>query len=218
MTSGASTQPRKDNILPSFSHLLSTLKNYVTRYWGRISVLVTAVVIPLLAWLAPSPFSETNSSAIYGRWESKYGYPDSAGMVNLHGVTEFLEDDSYRYTGFITLTTGQPPIDMVFRVNAAGTWKGDDERIITKLTAMNSSLEEVRKGEMRLNGSMLAQTMKEPPKLESIIPTGSSERYKVLALDEDQIKLQVDNLNGEPVAFDMLKTSDRIPGKLLPMD
>jgi hypothetical protein len=60
--------------------------------------------------------------------------------------------------------------------------------------------------------------MKEPPKLESIIPTGSSEHYKVLALDEDRIKLQVDNLKGEPVAFDMLKTPDRIPGKLLPMD
>ncbi|SIS05825.1 hypothetical protein SAMN05878276_1837 [Aquipseudomonas alcaligenes] len=204
--------------MTSNSHLLAALKNYATQYRGRIGVLVTAVVIPLLAWLVPSPFSETNDPAIYGRWESKYGYPDSAGMVNLHGVTEFLEDDSYRYTGFITLTTGAPPIDMVFRVNAAGSWTGDDERIVTKLTAMNSSLEEVRKGEIKLNGNMLAQTMKEPPKLESIIPMGSSERYKVVALEEDRIKLQVDNLQGEPIAFDMLKTPERNPGKLLPRD
>ena len=47
---------------------------------------------------------------------------------------------------------------------------------------------------------------------------GSSERYKVLELEEDKIKLQVDNLKGEPVAFDMLKTPERNPGKLLPMD
>lgn len=194
----------------------TTLKGIFTNY--KTYVVAVAGVITFLYQFKDELFEEKNDPAIYGRWESKYGYPDSVGMVNLHGVTEFLEDDSYRYTGFITLTTGQPPIDMVFRVNAAGTWKGDDERIITKLTGMNSSLEEVRKGEIKLNGSMLAQAMKEPPKLESVIPMGSSELYKVLALEEDQIKLQVDNLKGEPIAFEMLKTPERNPGKRLPMD
>ncbi|MEL1090144.1 hypothetical protein [Pseudomonas sp. OB66] len=193
----------------------NTLKSFFSSY--KIYVVAGAAVITFV-YQFKDLFDEKNDPTIYGRWESKYAYPDSAGMVSLHGVTEFLEDDSYKYTGFITLTTGQPPIDMVFRVNAAGTWKGDEERIITKLTGMNSSLAEVRKGELKLSGSMLAQSMKEPPQLESVIPMGSSERYKVLELEEDKIKLQVDNLKGEPVAFDMLKTPERNPGKLLPMD
>ncbi|GAB7533632.1 hypothetical protein PS3A_60480 [Pseudomonas sp. 3A(2025)] len=192
----------------------NTLKSFFSSY--KIYVVAGAAVITFV-YQFKDLFDEKNDPTIYGRWD-KYAYPDSAGMVSLHGVTEFLEDDSYRYTGFITLTTGQPPIDMVFRVNAAGTWKGDEERIITKLTGMKSSLAEVRKGELKLNGSKLAQSMKEPPKLESVIPMGSSERYKVLELEEDKIKLQVDNLKGEPVAFDMLKTPERNPGKLMPMD
>lgn len=162
----------------------------------------TAAVISALAWLWPDPLSEANDPAIYGRWESKYEYPATNGIVELNGVTEFFENETFRYSGTLTRTSTQPQGVAVYSINGAGEWKGNDERIITKLTSAKSSLKDVQPTWMR---AMVTSTPSEE------IPTGSSELYKVLSLNEDKIEVEVANLQGTPIKFAMIKTKKRMP-------
>lgn len=162
--------------------------------------------VPILA-------SDANDPAIYGRWLSEYEYPDSGGTVRLRGITEFFENDTYSYAGFLTHTAinGQSPVTLVFRINATGEWKGDDEKIVTTLNHMIAPLDTAQFGSTKFSGSEVAQKTGKLPKLSDAMPQGLSEQYEVISLEPNRMELSVSNLEGNPVTIEMVRTQSRTP-------
>ena len=201
------------------SQLWAALRAKLNQRWALILIIAgsfatitgcIASIIGIITFFS-QPDAKKSDPAFYGRWISDYEYPNGEAMVKLNGVTEYLENDTYRYAGYMTVRFPQEGGKVVYRIDGSGEWDGNRERVLIKLNGRTDSVDTLEVGKLQLRGAEVTQLIGKPQKITDSMPQGMPERFEVLSMEPNKITMQVSDLQGNPITFDMVRTHKRIP-------
>ncbi|AZD86899.1 hypothetical protein C4K14_4077 [Pseudomonas chlororaphis subsp. aureofaciens] len=186
---------------------------YRHRLWWVLGGTIAAAW-SIFIWFFPGPQAFSNDPAILGRWQSQYQYLDSAGVVKLEGITELFENRTYSYVGKLSHTVmgKEEPFTAVYRLHGSGEWSGDNKVVLTKLTHLLAPLSVARSGDVEVSGAELKQMTGRTLSLADGVPMGLSERYEVVSLQDDRMVWRTQDLKGQPLIIEMLRTPMRSIG------
>ena len=149
--------------------------------------------------------------AIEGIWSSSYNYPTSNGRAYHDGITEYFSNGRYNYKGRMRLTAevAGTSLDTSYALSATGQWERHGDELVIVLTDLKSNPTTIttRTGVTRLE--VPAASLKEFPKLESILPIGQSQRYQIKEIGNGVLNLEADDPFGN--AFSIVNTRGRVP-------
>lgn len=188
--------------------MITRFSRYAKRIKTTAIISVIAGVVTFVWQFHPLWLPKTNNPAFHGRWLSEYEYANGPGRVNIHGIMEYLENGTFRYSGLMTVKLPEVKGQVIYRISSAGEWDGNDERVIIKLSDYKSALEMVEAEKLKLSGAQFTKLIGEPPKFADI-PQGTPEHFRVHSIEDNRITLSVSDLDGNPVTFDMLRTPKR---------
>jgi hypothetical protein len=174
-------------------------------------IAVIAATITFFWQFHPLFKAEKFDPAFYGRWISEYEYSDGPGTTSIRAVTEYQENGTYRVIAFLTANITTPNAKIVYRIDGTGDWEGNSKRLITKLNNRTESIVSFDNGSYSLTTEQIKKLPIKPPKITAQLPPGTPETYKTLLITQERISLQVDDLAGNPITFDMTRTKNRLP-------
>ena len=156
--------------------------------------------------------NKTVGSEIHGIWLSKYSYPVTGGIVDIHGTTEYFKNNHYNFVGEIglrILSKGNS-VYVLYNVDGTGVWQLDPKSLTIRLENIHSWPKFVllngKSADIHLLESILT---KDFPKIEEALPVGINEEFGIVELTDDKFVINTDSPNGETFDIAMLKKTIR---------
>ena len=184
---------------------------------NRIGVIASIFGILGFVWAIYSHYTPSNTKStidkhLYGIWYSKLGYKIKGGDYFIEGTTEYFKNNSYNFVGQISADVffNHMTLLVTYNVDGAGTWISDSNSFLTTMTDMVSYPISINYNDKEIDIPLYEKILGEKlPKLDETIPIGSSEEFKVIKLNKNEILVEVDDLQGIIIQFKMNKRKRR---------
>ena len=157
------------------------------------------------------PVSDPNEN-IYGIWLSKYQYDVPAGLVGLHGTTEYFKNSKYHYIGemSIEVSTDKDKINLVYDIEGTGTWQAGEGSLIIQLEDLKSRVKSVAHNGVSIDAQLYSQASgKDFPVPEDTFPKGISEEYKIIRIAKNELVVTADDPLGKVFEIIMKRQDKR---------
>jgi hypothetical protein len=160
----------------------------------------------------PSNTKPTIDKHLYGIWYSKLGYKIKGGDYFIEGTTEYFKNNSYNFVGQIRADVflNHMTLLVTYNVDGAGVWVSDSNSFLTTMSDMNSYPTSVIYNDEKIDIPLYEKILGEKlPNLDEVIPIGSSEEFRVVKLNKNEILVEVDDLQGNIIQFKMNRQKKR---------
>ena len=193
----------------------------IAKYWKKI-VSVFVILGAVGAYIGNfnnyaivvDMFDSTMSTEnqIHGIWLSKYNYPVTGGTLEVEGTTEYFKNNTYNFTGRIGLKVSvkDHKIEALYNVDGVGDWQSDTDSLTVKLNEIHSWPET-----LSYNGHLLDTRSPKKglttnlPKIEDVLPKGTSDDFKIVKIVGDSMLLETDAPNGEKFSILALRQTEK---------
>lgn len=188
---------------------------YLSKF-GFVSFFVgtsIGLVVSIVLWLFPDAGKQWVASlsspgpeqALVGTWKGATSYRVQGSELVISGYTRLLNTGHYNYSGEVEL---RMPYQMTLRMNAqaAGTWKASGNKFVltaSDVKTLGSTL--TAPGKPDLDFTDPGRLPKPLPRLEDLIPRGSSQEYVVVELTPKLLRATSVDVKGVASTYEALR-------------
>lgn len=183
--------------------------------WGikhkRLLTYATATIGCLASafcYLVPVEKLFNDEPDILGIWFQQYSFSTPAGTQRIVGTTEYFRNHNYNFVGQMEVRTlfQNRSFDLLYNVDGTGQWEANSESIVIRLDNPKQQLIAAHLDGQVISLRALRAVLKENyQKLEDLLPKGSSDEFKLLAIGGSTLLIETESPQGESIQFEMTR-------------
>ena len=154
-----------------------------------------------IARLSPPSLEQT----LVGTWKGAASYRIPGSELVMSGYTRLLDTGHYNYSGEVEL---RMPYQLTLRMNAlaSGTWKASGDKFVLTATDVKTQGSTLKApGKPDLDFTDPSRFPKSLPRLEELIPRGSSQEYVIVELTPTLLRTRSVDVKGAASTYEAVR-------------
>jgi hypothetical protein len=145
---------------------------------------------------APINPNTQKQNQILGKWAGSSRCEESGTTLVLQGVFEYLSSSGSYFEGDLSLSQpyqGQI-VQITYAVRAIGEWSIEGDQFTEKTNDLKSSVKSLKMNDIEIDAQQIdAATLKQIPKLETVIPKGVMSDSTLVSVTRENMTLRVNS-------------------------